>query len=775
MQFAYGQLVTQVGPSPAQLVQNVLLGPGVTVSNVTFSGSATALGSFTANNTNLGLQSGLVITTGTVLNNGSGPQGPNNQPDAGIDNGAPGSPLLSSQLGGAQTYNAATLEFDFIPYADTVRFRYVFGSEEYPEYVGSQFNDIFGFFISGPGIPGLQNIARIPGNNALVAINNVNNGYGSVPASNPAYYVSNSGGSSIQYDGFTTVLEAVSKVVCGQTYHLRIAITDVGDAIFDSGIFLEANSLKSNTPIEATYDMSYQAFADPSVMAEGCVTTTVNVRRKRNTGVSLTIPITVTGTATFPADYAPNIPTSITFNPGDTLKQFSFSAIQDNITEGIEDIRISFDIFDPCGNFKPIELVVRIADVEDVALSMSDTTVLCPGDPVTIVPSPSGGVGPYTYNWSTGATTPTITVNPLTSTNYSLTITDACLNQSASATMTVNVPVYQPVVAQTSGDITTICPYERDTLSAEGTGGSGIYTYIWYRPNGAIAGYFDTLYVQPSESTLYMVVVTDQCGTKDTAYVNYTILSPPLELSTSPNPIICPGESVDISVTPSGGFGNYYYSWPHSGETDSLVTVNPYFSTTYKVIVSDDCQTFTKIDSVRVIVIKPTADFRISSKTIMVDLPITFQNLTQNAVSYEWTFGDGNSSTLVHPNNTYTAPGNYDVMLIAEDNKGCIDTAIKSITILDEVYLYVPNSFTPDEDRFNNYFFAQSIGVTEMNIRIFNRWGFIVFESNDVHFRWDGTDKRDNLVKTDVYTYIITYSTLYDINLVKKGHVVILK
>ena len=157
--FVWSQLTTS-SMSPGSLVQNVLLGPGVTVSNISFSGVGSSIGYFNGAATNLGIGEGVVMTTGTINNNGSGPHGPNNSSGSGVDNGAGGYSQLSNLIGGIQTYNAAILEFDFIPYSDTVRFKYVFGSEEYPEYVGSNFNDVFAFFISGPGISGLQNIAK---------------------------------------------------------------------------------------------------------------------------------------------------------------------------------------------------------------------------------------------------------------------------------------------------------------------------------------------------------------------------------------------------------------------------------------------------------------------------------------------------------------------------------------------------------------------------------------------------------------------------------------
>ena len=111
----HSQLVTGTSMSPLALVQNVLLGQGVTVSNIFYSGSPAALGSFQASNTTLGIDEGIVLTTGTVIDNGYGPQGPNNQAGAGWDNNIGGSALLSGLIGGTQTYNAGILEFDFIP------------------------------------------------------------------------------------------------------------------------------------------------------------------------------------------------------------------------------------------------------------------------------------------------------------------------------------------------------------------------------------------------------------------------------------------------------------------------------------------------------------------------------------------------------------------------------------------------------------------------------------------------------------------------------------
>lgn len=776
-----GQLVTSA-QSAASLVQNTLLGPGVTVSNINYNGASGTIGRFTANGTNLGINSGIVITTGTIANNGDGPQGPNNSPNSGVDRNYPGFSALTNLLAsGSTTHDASILEFDFVPYSDTVRFKYVFGSEEYPEYVCSQFNDVFAFFISGPGINGAVNIARLP-NGQPVTINNVNGGNPGgagtpIPAgcnpTNQAYFVNNNGGATIQYDGFTKVLEAVSKVQCGQTYHLIIAIADAGDGIFDSGIFLEANSLTSKAPIEVDYTMSSDPFNDGKTMAEGCVNTTVTLTRTKNLSQTVTVPIIVSGTATEGVDYT-NVPNSVTFNPGQTVITFNLSAFADGVGEGIETINLDFQLMDPCGNLNPYLLNLQIGDIEPVTVTVNSVDKLCPQDEAVLTAVPGGGAGPYTFLWSTGETTPTITVNPTATQNYTISVTDNCLHETAQAVATVTVPIYPPIVLVSTPDITEICPYVPKELTVQVSGGAGNFAYSWHLSNGNVLGTNDTLDVIPSTSTMYYIEVTDQCDVVALDSVLYTITSPPLVLTMSPDQIICPGDTVPISVSATGGYGQYFYNWLHSGETTSQVFVNPYTTTSYTVSVSDECQTFTVEGTTSVAVIEPDADFNISSHTLFEDLPITFQNLTVGGNTYEWEFGDGQTSTMVHPNNTYDVPGTYYVTLIATNFLGCKDTVTKPITIQEEYWIYVPNTFTPDGNQFNNTFRASMINIREVDVTIYDRWGILVFESKSIRWEWDGTYK-EQPVPDGTYTYKIKYTTRSGIHDEFVGHVNVLK
>ena len=141
------------------------------------------------------------------------------------------------------------LEFDLVANSDTLKLDYIFGSDEYPEFVGTSFNGVFGIFISGPGIVGgIQNIATVPNTSQPININTVNQ------LTNPIFYNNNGNGTEapfnqddqfIQYDGFTTKLTAYSQVIPGETYHLIIGIADVGDGIYDTGVFIEASSLST--------------------------------------------------------------------------------------------------------------------------------------------------------------------------------------------------------------------------------------------------------------------------------------------------------------------------------------------------------------------------------------------------------------------------------------------------------------------------------------------------------------------------------------------------
>ncbi|MDD3875352.1 MAG: choice-of-anchor L domain-containing protein [Bacteroidales bacterium] len=241
------QIAITADTNTVQLVNNFIIF-GVSASNVQYTGGAHTLGSFTNGiTTNIGLSDGIIMTTGSLDTTQSSVVyigSPVNEFASFYTSGGSDS-SLSNILPGYSLNDASILEFDLIPVGNILEFSYVFASEEYPEYVNSAFNDIFGFFINGPdplgGNYADHNIAIVPGTSLPVAIDNVNSGY------NAAYYVDNQAlnGQTIVFDGFTTPLLAQVDVIPLSTYHLKMAIADAGDAAYDSGIFLKAQSMKS--------------------------------------------------------------------------------------------------------------------------------------------------------------------------------------------------------------------------------------------------------------------------------------------------------------------------------------------------------------------------------------------------------------------------------------------------------------------------------------------------------------------------------------------------
>ncbi len=255
------ELSDSLGWNAEDLVRNIFLSSGVQVSNVTFNGSMDTIfcnniGIFNTGDTptNLGIESGIIIATGNV----KVAEGPNTDDSYSLPTncGITEDPNLASITTG-DIKDGAVLEFDFVPYDSVIMFNYVFGSDEYTDYVGSQFNDIFGFFVTEVPLTGGstyygQNMAIIPNTNEVVSINTVhpacNNNFGNHPASNSEYFVNNPLGpnTTIQFNGFTTVLEVRFNVVPMQTYHLKMAICDINHPGWDSGVFLASNSLSTN-------------------------------------------------------------------------------------------------------------------------------------------------------------------------------------------------------------------------------------------------------------------------------------------------------------------------------------------------------------------------------------------------------------------------------------------------------------------------------------------------------------------------------------------------
>jgi hypothetical protein len=232
-------------PAPDSLIAATLFGSCVEIRNFHITSPfIQSMGIYSDSLGLLGFNEGLVMTSGmAVMANG-----PNSTGSIGYDIQAPGDYMLDNlvpQTG--MTRDAVVLDFDFIPLADTIyASQFVFGSEEYPEYVNSSFNDVFAFWISGPGIINSENLAMVPGTTDPISVNTIN------AQATPAYFWANDTGITsqmLQYDGFTVPIPLYKAVTPLDTYHFRIAIADVSDGIYDSGVFIKKGSFCGNTAL----------------------------------------------------------------------------------------------------------------------------------------------------------------------------------------------------------------------------------------------------------------------------------------------------------------------------------------------------------------------------------------------------------------------------------------------------------------------------------------------------------------------------------------------
>jgi gliding motility-associated-like protein len=631
------QLITTSNLTVEQYVQEVLLGQNVAVSNITFNGGpanlvSPAVGGFDCPECNLGIASGFAMTTGDVV----GLEGPN---DEGFYAGA-GTGLAMGQdpdlldliqelIPGADpnivdVNDWVILEFDFVPLGDTIQFQYVWGSEEYSEFVNTNFNDIFGFFISGPGINGpyannAENIARVPGTNAPVAISTINNGpnntgpcvsceyfnqdgqYGNIafdaPEHTESYYM--------QMDGYTDILTATAIVQCGETFHIKLAICDTSDPAYASAVFLQRDSFSSNLVVQAQLDLEAGG-PEGNTMYEDCGDGFIVFRRPEsgNPNTQLVANLEFTGTATNGVDYT-QMPESVTFEPGVMEVSIYIDAFEDGLIEGNETVTMNITNIAECGeSLISSSFEFFIADVPDPLQVEGVNFEICQGAVQTLEPIITGGYANYGYVWSTGETSETIDVSPTATTTYILTVSDTCGMPSDDSDFIVSVLVAQPLVVSIE-DTDNILPLDCgdfQNIYAIVSGGIGPYQYNWTDDAGNLLWGAESLGISSWNAGTVSLTVTDECNFESSDDIEILVNAPALSATMPSVHTVTCGSNCDLTVTPIGGstqgFG-YGYEWQFNGATNwdfwgfATFGAPATIEGTITAIVSDQCgQTF---------------------------------------------------------------------------------------------------------------------------------------------------------------------------------------
>ena len=529
--------VTNTTPynTAAQLVDNVLLGGGIIANNHSFIGDPNQIGFFNGINSNVGIDSGIVLSSGSILDL----IGPNAIGSTSTDYSSPGDVTLDAVTFPDPTNDAAVLEFDFIPTSDTLRFKYVFGSEEYLEFVNS-YNDAFGFFLSGPNPSGGnyvdQNLAIVPGTvNTAVTINNVNN------VANPAFYVDNGDGFTapqntdptvIQFDGFTTPLTAVAAVNCGDTYQIKLVVADVVDWSWDSGVFLEAGSFFS-PELNVTDNLGI----DSTVLDIPC-------------GFEVILTASAGAGATY--EWYDSTATLVGIDSSIIVESGSYYVIASDIS-GCGSVSDTFNVLAPLFALKDFTVSqsdVSCWDDEDGSIS------LLIDDYVNIL----------SYNFYLDGDL-NLNSHPLdtffegvSAGTHLIKIVDSLYLCDTSFFVTIDAPGFPLQVILS--DSMNICSGGSDGIAiGEAVGGTAGYVYSWYESgNPQSFSNNDTAFNLSAGS--YYLEVTDTNGCDTIASIN--VLEPQVPLSgvVQVFGVQCKGESTGMLVVDGGGgFGPYDYEW----------------------------------------------------------------------------------------------------------------------------------------------------------------------------------------------------------------------
>ena len=711
------QITVTGGYTAAQMAAK-LTGAGVTVFGATLTCPADAYGEFVVVSSSLGLDSGIVLTNGTAvtttttvgvdITNGLTAGDLSNF--ASTDNtssstGGVGDPDLTA-LAGLPTFDACILEFNFKPAGDTIRFRYVFGSEEYTDFTCTTFNDVFGFLISGGAYTTPTNVALVPGTTIPVCINSVNcgaTGGGSLSTCTAlgtgspfcAYYVNNFAGTTVSYDGLTTVLTAQALVSPCDTYHLKLGVADASDHVLDSGVFIEAGSLTSRPPVT----ISGVGLSGLPYCVRGCSGATFQFTTPVAQDTPIVVHYNIVGTAINGYDYS-MIPDSIIIPP------FTLSTIL-NITPtvvtptGSKTVTLEIMVQDPChpGVFTIGALsTITILDSFTMKIITPDTAI-CNGEFAHII---AIGDTIFTnsihYLWSPSGTVSNDTilspiVTPTVTTTYTLTGSTLAALGCAPEHSTITVSVFNALAITTDSALVKTCVGVPVDLHAYATPDTTPLQFIWsppaYLSNDSV--YNPTVDPLAPGNYTYTITVYPIAVPTCISTQSLTVHVLPNDFVLNNNDTaICLGQSVMGSIT---GPAEFSYFWtPVTGVSNPFITnpvLTPGVTTTYVANATyAHCPEMSHAFTIEVDTLAPAFNF---IDTICLGMSDSFNiavagpDTGSNYYHYQWTppGTDISNDTIPNPVITPATVGIHNYTIFVHPHAlGCQTTDVVTIDVL---------------------------------------------------------------------------------------------
>jgi gliding motility-associated-like protein len=431
---------------------------------------------------------------------------------------------------------------------------------------------------------------------------------------------------------------------------------------------------------------------------------------------------------------------------------------------------------------------VTITEPAVITASITPVSTICIGQSASLSAVANGGNGGYTYNWSAGTTpnnTAIVTASPTVTTAYTVTVSD--VNNCAPVTATLIVMVNPPLSVAASNDV-ALCIGQTANMSATGNGGNGSYTYAW--ASGTTPGIGANVSATPTVTTTYTVTVTDGCGTPAaTDVITVTVNSLPVLSITASEPNGCAPVCATFTANSPAPLSTVNWTFSNgvtdNGTTTSEICFNDPGVIGASIVATDanGCQNTFSNNAVVTVYAVPDAEFAYDPQPASEANPlITFTDQSSGATisSWFWNFGNAgdSSSTLQNPTFDFGVAGNYDVWLTVTSDNGCVDSTVHTIVIDPEFILYVPNAFSPNDDGNNDTFFPKGIGVDtdEYKMWIYDRWGNMIFTSDEWSKGWDGkVQGHDEVVQQDVYVWKIKLKTWNGEKKSYVGHVTVVK